>query len=1009
MIGRRFGPLVVLVALGVGLVLSRAARIQIKEHETWAKEAANLERSSRRIPYHRGKILSRDGEVLVEDEERYLVSFEWREFRRENPIGQVALASSAWTGEAVELISDPDELAERGLELLELSPNDLSLLAAVDRGRAADMAFYLRRIVALGERADARLRQLMTEREEVRSVLALAAEACEEARSELRGEDAVREHVRARCWASLYDLDQLELSLGRERGSLLLELARRGSGVEDAVASRMFRRAAGIPAGRLEETALASWDLSWLQRALRWSDERLIEWHERARRDWQEYMLTSIAPGAALEARLNREESTTDDLFWTLAPAIATTEGSQRSALLPWEEGLQGGSPPALFEETASLGSSDELPSFLQLARHAEGGAWSPTQDLFLSGGAELTLDDWQGHWGAVGLQSWEPPASASDAFARWERGSAAEDLRLAQWLLIRWANEWEACWLEHQEEARGELALRLTDDRVDAALDDQDYFLVEQGRRVRALERAPSYEVVYLLSRYPERFMGFQVETQTRRTANEGVLAAEDPLWRVIGDARRTNLREILVHRGEFDELRTLRQQALRSETDEFELRQLVESLPRYDELHGADGIERLMDEELTGRNGYLEYESLAELVRRGGAPVLDWRPEHGEDVELTIDLALQLAASETINHPAPTGDTRFQDEAWFASPTGAICLLNPAGEVLAAASAPNLQGRSPIPFRDGQGAYAHERTLRRYTALPVGSVFKPFVALWCLESGSLTEDEGLACAHRERRGALFPGYRSVDCHSSRGHGRLHLTAALRVSCNAYFAQLGDRLGSGEALVQCAHTFGFDTPTGVNARARGAAIPEDYENPSFRSAASFGPVELQRGANGLMVLEGTPLQVARAYTALATGSLPELSFVRDGESAGSAAPLQISNEHLTVVRGALKEVARTGSARLLKDLDVAVKTGSADYAKMTPEVAAQLKFPAGSEPARRKHTWVAGWTPADEPRLIFVVYLHDVGVTSSHSAVFVARQLLTRPEVRAYLAGGGT
>ncbi|MCH2107494.1 MAG: hypothetical protein MK291_12730, partial [Planctomycetes bacterium] len=394
MIGRRFGPLVVLVALGVGLVLSRAARIQLKEHETWAKEAANLERSSRRLPYHRGKILARDGEVLVEDEERYLVSFEWREFRRENPIGQVALASSAWTGESVELLEDPDELAERGLELLELSPNDLSLLAEIDRTRAADMAFYLRRIAALGERADARLRQLMTEREGARSVLALAAEACEEARSELRGEDAIREHVRARCWASLYDLDQLELSLGRERGSLLLELARRGSDVEDAVASRMFRRAAGIPAGRLEASALASWDLAWLRRALRWSDERLLEWHERARSDWQEYMLTRIAPGAALEARLNREESTADDLFWMLSPAIATTEGSQRSALLPWGEGLLGGPSPALFEGPASPSSSDQLPSFLKPTRQAEGSAWSPTQDLFLSTGAEFTLGD---------------------------------------------------------------------------------------------------------------------------------------------------------------------------------------------------------------------------------------------------------------------------------------------------------------------------------------------------------------------------------------------------------------------------------------------------------------------------------------------------------------------------------------------------------------------------------------------------------------------------------------
>lgn len=1008
MIGRRFGPLVVLVVVGIVCVLLRSARIQVTEHETWAKEAANLERSSRRLPYHRGKILASGGEVLVEDEERYLVSFEWREFRRENPIGQVALASSAWTGEAVELISDPDQLGARATELLEVSPLDLSNLAQTDRERAGDMAFYLRRILALEERADGRLRQLMAEREEGRSVLSLAAQACEELRSDLRGVDAIREHVRTRCWASLYDLDQLELSLGRERGSLLWEIAGRGRDVNDAVASRMFRRAAGVPAGRIEPAALTSWDLEWLQRALRWSGARERAWHARARSDWQEYMLTRIAPGAALEARLMGEESTLDDLLWVLAPAVATTEGTQRAALAPWGERAVTGRPPELFEGATLASTLTEEPSFLAPLRHVSDGAWSPTQDLFLRSAGPIALGDWEEPWDAVGLKDWDPPETAYEAFARWELGSPAEDRRLAQWALVRWATEWEDGWFRYQEELRAEGELILTEERVDAALDDQDYFLVEQGRRVRALDRAPSYEVVYLLSRYPERFEGFQVETQTRRTSNDSALEAEDPLWRVIGDARRTNLREILVHRGDFDELRELRQQALRSESDEFELRQLVESLPRYDELHGADGIERLMDEELTGRNGYLEYESLAELVRRGGAPVLDWRPEHGTDVELTIDLALQRAASETINHPDPTGDPRFLDEAWFNSPTGAVCLLSPTGEVLAAASAPNIPGRSPIPFRDGQGAFAHERTLRRHTALPVGSVFKPFVALWCLENGLLTQDEGLACVHRERRGALFPGYGSVDCHSARGHGELKLSAALRVSCNAYFAQLGDRLQRGETLVQCAHSFGFDTPTGVNSRQGKQAIPEDYDSPSFRGAAQFGAVELQRGANGLMVLEGTPLQVARAYAGLATGALPRLSFIRD-EGATSPTPLSISPEHLAAVQAALKEVARTGSAKLLKDLDLAVKTGSADYAKMTPEVLAQLKVPVGSEPARRKHTWVAGWTPADEPRLVFVVYLHDVGVTSSHSAVFVARQLLTRPEVRAYLEGGGS
>jgi cell division protein FtsI/penicillin-binding protein 2 len=75
----------------------------------------------------------------------------------------------------------------------------------------------------------------------------------------------------------------------------------------------------------------------------------------------------------------------------------------------------------------------------------------------------------------------------------------------------------------------------------------------------------------------------------------------------------------------------------------------------------------------------------------------------------------------------------------------------------------------------------------------------------------------------------------------------------------------------------------------------------------------------------------------------------------------------------------------------------------------MSPQIRAQLVYPAGSKPAMRKHTWVAGWTPAHDPRLIFVIYLHDIGVTSTYSSVFVARQLLERPEVRAFLAEDGS
>ena len=104
--------------------------------------------------------------------------------------------------------------------------------------------------------------------------------------------------------------------------------------------------------------------------------------------------------------------------------------------------------------------------------------------------------------------------------------------------------------------------------------------------------------------------------------------------------------------------------------------------------------------------------------------------------------------------------------------------------------------------------------------------------------------------------------------------------------------------------------------------------------------------------------------------------------------------------------------VVTQGSARN-KGLDaktlrfsVAGKTGSADYRPMTPAYLSQLRYPAGLAPQMRKHTWFVGFFPVENPTNVLVVYCHDIGITSSHSAVYLAGQFLRSPEVQAYMAG---
>jgi hypothetical protein len=624
--------MVVLVVM-LFAVLVRTARIQVAEHEVWAKEAVNLERRSSLIPYHRGDILARDGVALVQDKQRYELSFQWREFRRENTIGQVALASAAWSGTPVSFIHDPEELGERAISLLKLSPFDLSSLAssadlegaAVRRRRAADAAFYLRRILDLDSRAEGRLRQLMSIKEEVRSVLELGALAS--------GRDDLKEAVRDRCWEALDDIATLELLLERPRGSLLSDLEARGESVADAVASRMFQSALGFSAGRLRKSSLARIDLDWLSDSLGWSDEREAQWRAHVRENWKEWVLSLEAPEAALRARLT-EQGSLGDLLGYLS-LVFSAEGSSDS---PWFGGLHERGDSELFQLESAPDLIEPAPLFVAL----QGGVSSKGAALLEGLGEERlsspSLGDWAPEWSSEALMDWSAPEDVGMARERWEEGRSVEQLRLSQWLATRWALEWERGWesfLEPLDEGAG---VRLGRERIKSALDDRDHFLKDLGRRVKTFEKSPNYEVVFLVTRYPERFRGFGVDARTRRIKSERELSLKDPLWNILGHARTMTLEDSLSQEDDREEFGALRV-ALRSERNDASLRRLVQTLTRQDEQHGADGIERLMDEELSGENGYKEREGLAERSVRSGVSA-NMRPVHGDDVKLTIDL---------------------------------------------------------------------------------------------------------------------------------------------------------------------------------------------------------------------------------------------------------------------------------------------------------------------------------------------------------------------------------
>ncbi|MCC7437228.1 MAG: hypothetical protein IT211_01895 [Armatimonadetes bacterium] len=177
--------------------------------------------------------------------------------------------------------------------------------------------------------------------------------------------------------------------------------------------------------------------------------------------------------------------------------------------------------------------------------------------------------------------------------------------------------------------------------------------------------------------------------------------------------------------------------------------------------------------------------------------------RDDLPHDARLAIDLRLQRAALTALN-----------------GKTGAVVVMNASnGEVLAAANYPTYD-----PNRVGNDTawkrWARDKTTRPLTSRAIkdnfspGSSIKPFIALAAHELGTpLPEESGFTCV-----GEYVPG-RGITPISDHGsaHGRIAMPAAMRYSCNTYFAHLAYRLVGFQPLAEYFDSLGFNQRVGWN------------------------------------------------------------------------------------------------------------------------------------------------------------------------------------------------
>lgn len=366
----------------------------------------------------------------------------------------------------------------------------------------------------------------------------------------------------------------------------------------------------------------------------------------------------------------------------------------------------------------------------------------------------------------------------------------------------------------------------------------------------------------------------------------------------------------------------------------------------------HGIDGIEKMLDGELSGQDGF----RMIEHDRRGREIVIyrgqEQLPEQGADIRLSIDMGLQAIVEKEI-------DTTYKE----LHPAGATAILaDPnTGEILAMACRPNYD---PNHFNEAKVEQLRNRAIT--DMYEPGSTFKIVVAAAALNDKIVDEKTRIYCEN----GLFQYGGKTIKDHH--GSGDLSVSEILMKSSNIGSAKMALRMQD-NCYYDYVRRFGFGEKSGIPLHGEISGLV----NPPHR----WDMITKTRMAFGQSV-SVTPIQMVMGMSVIANGGKlmkPRLVLSK-GEGSGTqeVTPARevVSAKTAGFVADALQRVVSDqGTAPLarVEGYTVAGKTGTA-----------QKISPHGGYLDGRFIVSFAGFLPADQPKLMGLVIVDDAPIGSS-------------------------
>ena len=245
-------------------------------------------------------------------------------------------------------------------------------------------------------------------------------------------------------------------------------------------------------------------------------------------------------------------------------------------------------------------------------------------------------------------------------------------------------------------------------------------------------------------------------------------------------------------------------------------------------------------------------------------------------------------------------------------------------------------------------------------------GSVFKVITSAMGIDSGVATMNTTFTCS-----GAYGVAKETYHCAGRKAHGLLNMAEALRKSCNIYYIQLGQRVGS-QQFYNYFDAFGFTARTGVD-------LPSETNFMQYYRADQLGEVQLASSSFG-QAMAITPLQMCTAIAATVNGGYLVTPHVVDKITDANGNVIQeiganvrrqvISQSASEVIREMMEYEVGTGGGKnaYVSGYRIGGKSGTSE----------QLNMHRRADGDYKKVASFVAVLPANDPEILVYVMLDD-------------------------------